>query len=152
MVIARADWPGAMINAVAVLVIACPCALGLATPTAIMVGTTKGAENGILFKNSEALERAGRVSIVVLDKTGTITSGKPAVTDVIAVTGNTKNGILQLAASAERGSEHPLGRAIVEAAQERGLFLDETDDFHAISGFGIRARFITSRLLLVILV
>ena len=85
MLLTRADWSGAMINAVAVLVIVCPCALGLATPTAIMVGTTKGAENGVLFKNSEALQREGRVQVVVLDKTGTITRGEPAVTDVIAM-------------------------------------------------------------------
>ena len=139
MVIAHADWSGAMINSVAVLVIACPCALGLATPTAIMVGTTKGAENGILFKNSEALERAGRVRIVVLDKTGTITSGEPAVTDVVALQNKSANEILRLAASAERGSEHPLGRAIVKAAQDKGLQLGEPLQFSAVSGFGIRA-------------
>lgn len=139
LVIAHADWSGAMINAVAVLVIACPCALGLATPTAIMVGTTKGAENGILFKNSEALERAGRVRIVVLDKTGTITSGEPAVTDVLAFQNKSANEILRLAASAERGSEHPLGRAIVQAAQEKSLKLSEPQQFSAVSGFGIRA-------------
>ena len=139
LVIARADWPGAMINAVAVLVIACPCALGLATPTAIMVGTTKGAENGILFKNSEALERAGRVRVVVLDKTGTITRGTPTVTDVMAVPGQTANEVLRLAASAERGSEHPLGRAIVEAGQEQGLRVVEPEKFRSVSGFGIRA-------------
>lgn len=139
LVLARADWSGAMINAVAVLVIACPCALGLATPTAIMVGTTKGAENGILFKNSEALERAGRVRIVVLDKTGTITRGEPAVTDVIALAGQTSDEVLRLAASAERGSEHPLGRALVQAAQDKGLQLVEPEQFSAVSGFGIRA-------------
>jgi Cu+-exporting ATPase len=139
LVIARADWSGGMINAVAVLVIACPCALGLATPTAIMVGTTKGAENGILFKNSEVLERAGRVRIVVLDKTGTITRGEPAVTDVIAASECTVDEILRLAASAEHGSEHPLGRAIVEAAKDKDLRIVEPEEFRAVSGFGIRA-------------
>ena len=139
LVFTRADWSGAMINAVAVLVIACPCALGLATPTAIMVGTTKGAENGILFKNSEALERSGRVRIVVLDKTGTITRGEPALTDVVAAPGHASDEVLRLAASAERGSEHPLGRAIVQAAQDKGLQLAEPEQFSAVSGFGIRA-------------
>ncbi len=148
LVLARADWPGAMINAVAVLVIACPCALGLATPTAIMVGTTKGAENGILFKNGETLERAGRVRTVVLDKTGTITRGQPAMTDLIAVPGFDATELLRLAASAERGSEHPLGRAIVEAGQERGLSVVEPDRFSAISGFGIRATLAGQRLLI----
>ncbi|MBI5034002.1 MAG: copper-translocating P-type ATPase [Chloroflexi bacterium] len=136
---ANADWSGAMINAVAVLVIACPCALGLATPTAIMVGTTKSAENGILFKNSEALERAGRVRTVVLDKTGTITRGEPTVTNIITLSAKTSDELLQIAASAERGSEHPLGRAIVDAAHSKKLQLDEPESFKAISGSGIRA-------------
>jgi Cu+-exporting ATPase len=139
LLIAQADWTGAMINAVAVLVIACPCALGLATPTAIMVGTTKGAENGILFKNSETMDRAGRVNVVVLDKTGTITRGEPALTDLVPVANLTQNELLQLAASVERGSEHPLGRAIFLAGQERGLVLQEPDSFSAVSGFGVRA-------------
>jgi P-type Cu+ transporter len=139
MIIARADWSGAMINAVAVLVIACPCALGLATPTAIMVGTTKGAENGLLFKNSEALERAGRVRVVVLDKTGTITRGTPTVTDIVAAPGQTNDEVLRLAASAERGSEHPLGRAMVEAGQAKGLRVVAPSKFRSVSGFGIRA-------------
>jgi Cu+-exporting ATPase len=145
LLLTRAEWSGAMINAVAVLVIACPCALGLATPTAIMVGTTKGAENGVLFKNSEALERAGRVKVVVLDKTGTITRGEPAVTDVIAAdaapgaAAYTAEEVLRLAASAERGSEHPLGRAMVEAGAGRGLRLVDPLSFKAVSGFGIRA-------------
>ena len=135
----RAEWTGALINAVAVLVIACPCALGLATPTAIMVGTTKGAENGILFKNSEALERSGRVNVVVLDKTGTITRGEPALTDTIPMKGYSATELLQLAASAELGSEHPLGRSIVAAATNQKLELTEPDKFKAVSGFGIRA-------------
>ncbi len=129
----------AMIAAVSVLVIACPCALGLATPTAIMVGTTRGAEHGILFKNSETLERAGRVRVVVLDKTGTITRGEPTVTDVVPVPGYAHADVLALAASAEGGSEHPLGRSIVEAATAQGLRLVEPTAFRAVSGFGIRA-------------
>jgi P-type Cu+ transporter len=139
MLVNSSNWTGAMINAVAVLVIACPCALGLATPTAIMVGTTKGAGNGILFKNSETLERAGRVRVVVLDKTGTITRGEPAVTDVLPASGQTSDEVLRLAASAERGSEHPLGRAIVNAAREKNLQVAEPEQFSAVSGFGIRA-------------
>lgn len=136
----------AMINAVAVLVIACPCALGLATPTAVMVGMGKGAEYGILFKNSEALERAGRINKVVLDKTGTITRGQPAVTDIVLAGANgrpdsvsTEADLVFLAASAEKGSEHPLGEAIVAAAGERGLELSEPAGFRAESGHGIVA-------------
>ena len=105
----------------AVLVIACPCALGLATPTAIMVGTGKGAENGILIKGGAALEATHRIQTVVLDKTGTITEGKPVVTDVALANGLGEDALLQLAASAEKGSEHPLGDAIVQSAESRGL-------------------------------
>jgi len=138
LLVASIGWTGAMINAVAVLVIACPCAIGLATPTAIMVGTTKGAGNGILFRNSETLERAGRVNIVVLDKTGTITRGEPEMTDVIPINGHDSSELLLLAASAEKGSEHPLGRAIVRAAQGKNLTLIEPKQFNALSGLGIR--------------
>ncbi|MCP4515790.1 MAG: HAD-IC family P-type ATPase, partial [Delftia sp.] len=131
----------AMIRMVAVLVIACPCALGLATPTAIMVGTGKGAENGILFKNSAALERAHALRVVVLDKTGTLTMGEPAVTDVVGGQGRVaEDELLRLAASAERGSEHPLGEAIVRAARERGLALAEPEGFEALAGRGIVAQ------------
>jgi P-type Cu+ transporter len=139
MYVAQIDWTGAMINAIAVLVIACPCAIGLATPTAVIVGTSKGAENGILFKNSEILERAGRVNIVVFDKTGTITRGEPEVTDVVALPHVHADDVLRLAASAERGSEHPIGCAIVTAAQRKGLALSDASDFHAVGGFGVRA-------------
>ncbi|MEJ2012774.1 MAG: heavy metal translocating P-type ATPase [Anaerolineales bacterium] len=130
----------ALINMVAVLVIACPCAMGLATPTAVMVGTGRGANLGILFKSSESLERAGSLSSVILDKTGTITRGQPTVTDV-ALTGwaGDENSLLQLVASAERGSEHPLGDAIVAAASERGLQLRDPDSFEAVAGQGVRA-------------
>ncbi len=129
----------ALINMVAVLVIACPCAMGLATPTAVMVGTGKGAEAGILFRNSEALERAGKVQVVVLDKTGTITKGQPAVTDV-AVSGKWNAAeILQLAASVEKGSEHPLGEAIWAEATTRGLALAEPSGFRAEPGHGVQA-------------
>lgn len=130
----------ALINMVAVLVIACPCALGLATPTAIMVGTGKGAERGLLFKSSEALERAGTIRTVVLDKTGTITLGRPTVTDIVSAASNlTESELLRIVASAEKGSEHPLAEAVVNAAQEQGLDLGELQAFQAVVGQGINA-------------
>jgi Cu+-exporting ATPase len=129
----------AMMNTVAVLVIACPCAMGLATPTAVMVGTGKGAEMGILFRSSEALERAGKVNVVVLDKTGTITKGQPAVTDVIVGSEFTADRLLSLAASVEKGSEHPLGEAIWAEATTRGLLLSEPTGFRAEAGQGVEA-------------
>ena len=124
---------------VAVLIIACPCALGLATPTAIIVGTGKGAEKGILIKRAEALETAHRVDTVVLDKTGTLTTGKPAVTDLFAVNGVSEVELLGLAASAERTSEHPLAQALVDEARARGLELARADHFQAIPGKGLSA-------------
>ena len=139
LVIGQVGFTVAMVNAVAVLVIACPCALGLATPTAIMVGTGRGAGMGVLFKTSEALETAHRVQAVALDKTGTITRGEPAVTDVIAAEGFDADELLRLAASAERGSEHPLGAAIVQAAQAKGLPLAQPEGFMADAGKGISA-------------
>jgi Cu+-exporting ATPase len=126
-----------LINMVAVLVIACPCAMGLATPTAVMVGTGKGAERGILIKSGESLERAGTLDTVVLDKTGTITEGQPRVTNVLALGSLHEDEVLRLAASAEKGSEHPLGEAIVEAAEARGLVLHQAEDFQAVAGQGI---------------
>ncbi len=131
----------ALINMVAVLVIACPCAMGLATPTAVMVGTGKGAEMGILFRNSEALERAGKIGVVVLDKTGTITKGQPAVTDIITSRQSpiTNDELLRLAASVEKGSEHPLGEAIWAEATTRGLGLAETVGFKSQPGNGVQA-------------
>jgi Cu+-exporting ATPase len=135
--IGGASLERSLINMVAVLVIACPCALGLATPTAVMVGTGKGAERGILIKSGESLERAGTLDTVVLDKTGTITQGQPRVTDVVAHGSIAEDEVLRLAASAERGSEHPLGEAIVEAAEAQGLVLDEAQDFEAVAGQGI---------------
>ena len=136
------EFVPAMIRLVAVLVIACPCALGLATPTAIMAGTGKGAEKGILFKSSEALETATRLNTIVLDKTGTITMGKPAVVDIIPVKPGceTEEDLLKLAASVEQGSEHPLGKAIVNEARTRQIQLLEPGDFKASGGFGVEAR------------
>jgi Cu+-exporting ATPase len=130
----------ALANFIAVLIIACPCALGLATPTAILVGTGKGAELGVLIKGGEALEAAGRVQVVILDKTGTLTRGKPALTDVHPMNGLSEVDLLQLAGSAERGSEHPLGQAVVEAARARGIALADPEGFEAIPGGGIVAR------------
>ncbi|MEL7610158.1 MAG: heavy metal translocating P-type ATPase [Bacillota bacterium] len=125
---------------ISVLVIACPCALGLATPTAIMVGTGKGAENGILIKGGEALEIAHRIDTIVFDKTGTITEGKPTVTDIIAAKGASPEELLRLAASAENGSEHPLGQAIVLFAQGKGLQLYRAEEFKALTGLGVEAK------------
>ncbi|MBV6450865.1 MAG: Copper-exporting P-type ATPase [Anaerolineales bacterium] len=135
------DLTRALINMVAVLVIACPCAMGLATPTAVMVGTGKGAELGVLFKNSEALERAGNVNVVVLDKTGTITKGQPAVTDIVSSLQSpiSADELLRLAASVEKGSEHPLGEAIWAEATSRGLGLAEPVGFAAEPGHGVQA-------------
>lgn len=124
---------------ISVLVIACPCALGLATPTAIMVGTGKGAENGILIKGGEALETAHKINTVILDKTGTITEGKPTVTDILTAEGVETEQLLQITASAEKGSEHPLGQAIVVGAQKKEMELLKADNFHSITGRGIEA-------------
>lgn len=136
------EFVPAMIRLVAVLVIACPCALGLATPTAIMAGTGKGAERGILFKSSEALEMATKLDTIVLDKTGTITSGKPTVVDVIPMEGRceSENDLLKLAGSVEKGSEHPLGKAIVNHAKTNGLDLVSPEDFKASGGLGVQAK------------
>jgi Cu+-exporting ATPase len=129
----------AVLNFVAVMIIACPCAMGLATPTSIMVGTGKGAEQGVLIRGGEALETAHKLDAIVLDKTGTITKGEPSVTDIVEVNGYKAAEILRLAASAERGSEHPLGEAIVQQAREQGLKLEDPTDFKAIPGQGIEA-------------
>ena len=135
--IGRVGLTQSLLYMVAVLVIACPCALGLATPTAIMVGTGRGAEQGILFKNSQALERAHELTTIILDKTGTITRGEPSVTDVVAANGS--DSLLRIAASAEKGSEHPLGQAIVRAAVAGGVVLSEPQEFEAIAGQGVAA-------------
>jgi len=129
----------ALLTFVSVLIIACPCALGLATPTAIMVGTGRGAEHGILIKGGEALETAHKLTAIILDKTGTITQGKPALTDVRALPGTVEADLVRLAASAERRSEHPLAAAIVEGAKARGLTLAEPSAFKAVIGNGIEA-------------
>lgn len=129
----------ALLNMVAVLVIACPCALGLATPTAIMVGTGKGAELGILIKGGEILEKAHKLDTVIFDKTGTLTKGKPAVTDIQTIKEDGKEKALVIAASAEKGSEHPIGEAIVTEAKEKKLKLVKLSDFKAIAGLGIKA-------------
>lgn len=139
--IATGDFTPSLVRMIAVLVIACPCAMGLATPTAIMVGMGKGAENGILFKSSEALERARKLTAVVLDKTGTLTRGEPSVTDIVISAAGTldESTVLALAGSVERSSEHPLGAAIVNTARERALALSETQHFEAFTGQGVRA-------------
>ncbi len=133
------SWVFALTITISVLVIACPCALGLATPTAIMVGTGKGAENGILIKSGDALEMTQKIQTVVLDKTGTITEGKPVVTDVYGYNNWQEADILQYAATAEELSEHPLGQAIVDEAKKRTIAVLTAEQFTAIPGFGLRA-------------
>ncbi|HSQ78003.1 MAG TPA: heavy metal translocating P-type ATPase, partial [Nitrospirota bacterium] len=135
---AETKFTFALVNFIAVLIIACPCAMGLATPTAIMVGTGKGAEQGILFKNAESLERAQKIDTVVLDKTGTLTRGEPTMTDVIR-DAMSEQELLFFAGSAEKGSEHPLGEAIVRGAIGKGITLEQADEFYALPGHGIRA-------------
>ncbi len=138
----------AFLNFIAVLIIACPCALGLATPTSIMVGTGKGAENGILIRGAEALETAHQLNTIVLDKTGTLTKGEPSVTDIIEGERFSRKEILTMAASAEKGSEHPLGEAIVKKAKEESLNLLDPKGFQAIAGQGIEATVDSKRILL----
>jgi Cu+-exporting ATPase len=130
----------ALIAAVSVLIIACPCALGLATPMSIMVATGRGASLGVLIKNAEALERLAKVDTIVVDKTGTLTEGKPRLTKVVAAAGRDENEVLRLAASLEAASEHPLAEAIVAAARERGLTLAKTTDFDSVTGKGVQGQ------------
>jgi len=139
MVLGRAEsrMSQALVNAVAVLIIACPCALGLATPMSIMVGMGRAARLGVLFKNAEALEILSRIKILVVDKTGTLTMGRPALTDILPSQGTTENHLLILAASVEQNSEHPLGRAIVEGAKEKSLSLSPALDFRSETGKGV---------------
>ena len=130
-----------LLNFVAVLIIACPCALGLATPTSIMVGTGKGAENGILIRGGESLETAHKLTAIILDKTGTLTRGEPSVTDVVKASEYyDEDDVLFFAASAEKGSEHPLGEAIVNKARDKGMDIADAEDFNAVPGHGIKAR------------
>lgn len=134
------DWQQALIHAVAVLVIACPCALGLATPTAVMVGMGNGARRGVLFRNAAALEHAAAITLLVVDKTGTLTAGKPQVSDILPLASMSEDELLAMAASAEVGSEHPLGHAVVAAASARGLPLAASSDFAAAVGQGVSVR------------
>ncbi len=134
------DFVPALINAVAVLVIACPCALGLATPTAIMVGTGRGAQTGILVKNAAALEHAEKIQVLIVDKTGTLTEGKPAVTDIVAAGSATEHDLMQVAATLEQGSEHPLAKAVLERAAGMNIRPQVVTDFNAVAGSGITAR------------
>ncbi|MCY4467020.1 MAG: heavy metal translocating P-type ATPase [Chloroflexi bacterium] len=139
LTIGNADLPAAILNMIAVLVIACPCALGLATPTAIMVGSGRSAEQGILFRDSEALERSAGLTAVLLDKTGTITQGKPELTALLGAQNHAAERVLQYAASAEAASEHPLAQAVLSAAEERGIPLLPLDEFEALPGRGVVA-------------
>ena len=138
----------ALVNAVAVLVISCPCALGLATPVSVVTGIGRGAQAGILVRDALALERLQNVDTILIDKTGTLTMGRPGVAALIPAEGVTETDLLRAAASAEQGSEHPLARALVTAARELGIALEETDEFESVTGGGIRARIGSDRLII----
>ena len=131
------DPTRALVHAVAVLVIACPCALGLATPTAIMVGTGRGAQSGILIRNASALEQAGRLQALIVDKTGTLTEGRPVVTDVVAFDGTSRAELLRTAASLEQGSAHPLAKAVIAAAAAEGIVPIAVTQFASLAGKGV---------------
>lgn len=134
------SWVFGLVNAVAVLIIACPCALGLATPMSIMVATGLGATRGVLFRDAAAIENLRKVDTLVIDKTGTLTEGRPVFDQTVAATGFEADEVLRLAASLDQGSEHPLANAIVEAARERGLKLDKAENFESASGIGVSAQ------------
>ncbi len=134
------SWTYAVLNAVSVLIIACPCALGLATPMSIMVATGRAAQAGVLFRDAEAIEQLRKIDTLIVDKTGTLTEGRPAFRDVFVADGFTADQVLQLAASLEQGSEHPLAEAILAEAKTRGLALDRTDDFDSVTGMGVRGQ------------
>ena len=132
------SWVYGLINAVAVLIIACPCALGLATPMSIMVATGRGATSGVLFRDAAAIENLRKIDTLIVDKTGTLTEGRPSFERAVAAAGNTEDEVLRLAASLDQGSEHPLAAAIVSAARERGLSLEKPEQFDSESGIGVR--------------
>jgi P-type Cu+ transporter len=136
----ESGWVYGLINAVAVLIVACPCALGLATPMSIMVASGKAATRGVLFKDAAAIENFRKVDTLIVDKTGTLTEGRPRFDRVIAAAGSTEDEVLQLAASLDQGSEHPLAAAIVSAARERGMTLNKAEDFESSTGIGVRGR------------
>ena len=145
------NFPQAILSSIAVLIIACPCALGIATPAALMVGVGKGAEAGILIRGAEYLERAQKLTTIVFDKTGTLTKGEPSVTDIVARgqgSGASEDDILKLAAIAEKGSEHPLSEAILNAAKMRGMEISESETFEAIPGYGVKVRYKTQTIFL----
>ena len=137
-----------MVVAVTVMVIACPCALGLATPISIMVAVGKAAERGILIRNGDALQLARSVDTVVFDKTGTVTQGRPFLTDVVSIDGISEKELLSLSATAETGSEHPLAKAVVEAAETRGIDLADMSEFETLPGLGIRAKVCDQQILI----
>src|SRR5690625_2457876 len=134
------SWVYGLINAVAVLIIACPCALGLATPMSVMVATGRGATQGVLFRDAAAIENLRKVDTLIVDKTGTLTEGRPAFDQAVPAGDITADEVLRIAASLDQGSEHPLADAIVNAARERGLSLSPLDDFESGSGIGVRGR------------